>query len=51
MPYPQDTGILLRKEASFRFQMHYTPNGKATTDVTRVGYYFYRQAAEVSAAT
>jgi peroxiredoxin len=40
MRYPQDTGILLRKEASFRFQMHYTPNGKATTDVTRVGYYF-----------
>ena len=38
-PYPADTGILLRKEASFRFQMHYTPNGKAITDVTRVGYY------------
>ena len=41
VPYPADTGILLRKEANFRFQMHYTPNGKATTDVTRVGYYFY----------
>jgi peroxiredoxin len=40
MRYPQDTGILLRKEANFRYQMHYTPNGKATTDVTRVGYYF-----------
>jgi hypothetical protein len=40
MPYPDGTGILLRKEAGFRFQMHYTPNGKATTDVTRVGYYF-----------
>lgn len=39
--YPEDTGILLRKEARFRFQMHYTPNGRATTDVTRVGYYFY----------
>lgn len=43
MFYPADTGILLRKEARFRFQMHYTPNGKATTDVTRVGYYFYDQ--------
>jgi len=41
VPYPTDTGILLRKEASFRFQMHYTPNGKATTDVTRLGLYFY----------
>ncbi len=39
--YPADTGILLRKEANFRFQMHYTPNGKAITDVTRVGYYFH----------
>ena len=42
--YPEDTGVLLRKEAGFRFQMHYTPNGKATTDVTRVGYYFAEQA-------
>lgn len=41
IPYPADTGILLRKEASFRFQMHYTPNGKAATDVTRLGLYFY----------
>lgn len=41
VPYPEDTGILLRKDAHFRFQMHYTPNGRATRDVTRVGYYFY----------
>ncbi|MBI3530019.1 MAG: redoxin family protein [Betaproteobacteria bacterium] len=41
IPYPTDTGILLRKEASFRFQMHYTPNGKAIADVTRLGLYFY----------
>ena len=40
MPYPADTGVLLRKDASLRFQMHYTPNGKTTTDVTRVGYFF-----------
>ena len=44
MRYPRDTGILLRKEAGLRFQMHYTPNGKATTDVTRVGYYFTDEA-------
>ena len=41
VPYPADTGILLRKEAKFQFQMHYTPNGKAATDVTRLGLYFY----------
>ena len=41
--YPADTGVFLRKEANFRFQMHYTPNGKAITDVTRVGYYFYEK--------
>lgn len=41
VPYPTDTGILLRKEAGFRFQMHYTPNGKPITDVTRLGLYFY----------
>jgi len=40
-PYPANTGILLRKDANFRFQMHYTPNGRAVTDVTRVGYFFY----------
>jgi hypothetical protein len=39
--YPADTGIFLRQEATFRFQMHYTPNGKAITNVTRVGYYLY----------
>ncbi len=42
-PYPADSGILLRKEAGFRFQMHYTPNGKATTDVTRLGVYLYEK--------
>jgi len=41
IPYPADTGIFLRKEAGFRFQMHYTPNGKPITDVTRLGLYFY----------
>jgi hypothetical protein len=41
MPYPPDTGILLQKEASFQFQMHYSPNGKAVTDFTRVGLYFH----------
>ncbi|MEO8038513.1 MAG: redoxin domain-containing protein [Betaproteobacteria bacterium] len=38
--FPEDTGVLLRKDARLQFQMHYTPNGKAARDVTRVGYYF-----------
>lgn len=37
---PANTGVLLGKDADFRFQVHYTPTGKATTDVTRVGLYF-----------
>jgi hypothetical protein len=41
VPYPANTGILLRKEADFLFQIHYTPNGKAVTDVTRLGLYFH----------
>jgi hypothetical protein len=48
VPYPADSGILLRKEAGFRFQMHYTPNGKAATDVTRVGLFFYDKPPKYS---
>ena len=38
--FPKDSGVLLAKDADFRFQIHYTTNGKASTDVTRVGLYF-----------
>jgi mono/diheme cytochrome c family protein len=48
VPYPADSGILLRKEAGFRFQMHYTPNGKAGTDVTRIGLFFYDRPPKYS---
>ena len=41
--YPADAGVLLKKDADFRFQIHYTPNGKAATDVTRVALYFTDQ--------
>jgi peroxiredoxin len=41
VPYPDNTGVLVRKGANFWFQMHYTPSGKAVTDVTRIGLYFY----------
>jgi len=38
--FPPDAGVLLKKDADFRFQVHYTTNGKTATDVTRVGLYF-----------
>jgi hypothetical protein len=42
--YPQDTGVLVRKDQAFAFQMHYTVSGKAVNDKTRFGLYF-REAA------
>jgi hypothetical protein len=38
--FPEDTGVLLTKDMNFRFQMHYTANGKVSTDVTKIGIYF-----------
>ncbi|NJO12429.1 MAG: hypothetical protein HC872_02030 [Gammaproteobacteria bacterium] len=38
--FPADSGVLIRKGSDFRFQVHYTPTGKTSTDVTRVGLYF-----------
>ena len=39
--YPADTGTWVEPGQTLRFQMHYTPYGKATTDVTKIGLYFY----------
>ncbi len=38
--FPPDSGVLLTKDMSFRFQMHYTASGKPSTDVTKIGIYF-----------
>jgi len=38
--YPAGFAKFLPKGARLRFQMHYTPNGTATTDRTRVGVIF-----------
>jgi peroxiredoxin len=38
--YPPDTGVFFPKDADFVFQMHYTPNGKAMTDHSKVGFFF-----------
>ena len=36
---PEGTGMLLPKDDHFLAQVHYTPYGKAVTDVTRIGLY------------
>ena len=38
---PQDTGTLLPAGARLAFQMHYTPYGKPTTDISKLGIYFH----------
>ncbi|MEZ5936755.1 MAG: hypothetical protein R3C52_00880 [Hyphomonadaceae bacterium] len=43
--YPETSGVWVEPGQKLRFQMHYTPYGKATTDVTRVGLYFYPKDA------
>jgi peroxiredoxin/mono/diheme cytochrome c family protein len=41
--FPDNSGVLLRADANLQFQTHYTPNGKAVRDVTRVGYYLSKE--------
>ena len=42
---PKGTGTWVAPGQNFRFQMHYTPYGKATVEKTRVGLYFYPKDA------
>ncbi len=37
---PENTGVFIPKGADFTFQIHYTADGKAKQEVTRVGLYF-----------
>jgi peroxiredoxin len=41
--YPDGYARLLPKGATLRFQMHYTPNGTATRDSTRIGLVFAKE--------
>ena len=41
--FPEDTGTLLPAGARFVFQMHYTPYGKPTTDISKLGIYFHAE--------
>lgn len=40
LSYPEGFAKRLSKGSRLRFQMHYTPNGKATEDKTRIGLVF-----------
>jgi len=40
---PSEAGILVKRDAEFYFQMHYTTSGKAATDTTRLGLYFRKE--------
>ena len=39
--YPEGTGVLVKGGGEYRFQMHYTTSGVATSDQTRIGLYFH----------
>lgn len=41
--YPAGYGRRLPKGAKLRFQMHYTPNGIATEDITRIGIIYCKE--------
>ncbi len=42
--YPEDSGVLVKAGGEYRFQFHYTPSGKATSDKTKIGLYFHDEA-------
>ena len=42
--YPDGYAKKLPKGATLHFQIHYTPNGKATTDQTKLGIVFAKEA-------
>ena len=44
MVLPQETGVLMKKDAKFFFQMHYTATGKPARDVSRMGVYFRKDS-------
>jgi hypothetical protein len=44
MVLPTETGVLLKKDAKFFFQMHYTASGKPARDTSRMGLYFRKDA-------
>ena len=49
--FPEGTGKFLPKDAAFVFQQHYTPNGKVTSDVTKMGLYVSDKEPEMHLQT
>ena len=49
--YPAGFARLLPKGTQLRFQMHYTPNGKATEDATQIGLIFADKAPDYEVKT
>ncbi len=49
--FPEGTGKFLPKGATFVFQQHYTPNGKAASDVTKMGLYLADEEPEMQLVT
>ncbi len=41
MVFPEDTGVLIPAGHKLSMQFHFTTNGRATTDETTLGMYFY----------
>lgn len=44
MVMPDNTGVLIKKDSKFFFQMHYTVSGKPARDASRMGVYFRKDA-------
>jgi len=44
--FPEDTGVFLPADATIEFQMHYTTNGKATVDESKLGIWVYDEPPE-----
>jgi hypothetical protein len=45
------TAVLVKAGSNFRFQVHYTPDGKASKDRSSVGLYFAKEPVKYSAST
>jgi len=43
---PKDTGVWVPASGGVGFQNHYTPYGRATTENTQMGIYFYPKGQE-----
>jgi peroxiredoxin len=46
MVMPDNTGVLIKKDSKFFFQMHYTVSGKPSRDASRMGVYFRKDAPQ-----